>query len=339
MTAKYKETILDPHRTHDVRCSRSAGSLPNTHEQVSPAGGDLFAFFASTLLLAFRLIHKPEQHHIFWGSALDEQLESIIDTFHHLGNQNVINRERIGVGYANRFIQAQSTFTEDGSKAPGQDLWNFFVTVSGTKRVTQAILADLAEAFHPFCLSHGSHCTDSDGDPYKELPSFLHPLVLPLSGRPDTKSIATIYDLTSTPKPENPWEMDVDKTTFGMKTYIPVIPPRGRYARQAAKIVSDVRDQFDLNIKLSFAGDGRALITIHFRTDEQGEVRRAEMAETALWHAMTGCGFLPYRTSIDRMQDLVGLRPDLFDTVGEIKKALDPNNIISPGRYCPAAPT
>ena len=86
-------------------------------------------------------------------------------------------------------------------------------------------------------------------------------------------------------------------------------------------------------MKLSFFGDGRTLITIHFRSDDPEQVRRAELCERALWDEMVATGFPPYRASIDQMRRLVELQPDLFDLVARLKSVLDPNSIISPGRY------
>jgi 4-cresol dehydrogenase (hydroxylating) len=62
-------------------------------------------------------------------------------------------------------------------------------------------------------------------------------------------------------------------------------------------------------------------------------VARAEAAEVELWDAMTQAGFLPYRVAIDQMPRLTRLRPEFFNLVRRLKAVLDPNGIISPGRY------
>ena len=48
---------------------------------------------------------------------------------------------------------------------------------------------------------------------------------------------------------------------------------------------------------------------------------------------MVAAGFPPYRASIDQMGRLADLQLDLFDLVADLKSVLDPNGIISPGRY------
>ena len=207
--------------------------------------------------------------------------------------------------------------------------------MTGTRRVTDAVIEELQAAFKPLCLSLGAFCFNEGHDPYAELPTFLHPLVQPLMGVPDTESIKVIYHLTSTPLPTNPLELDADQTSFGMKCSIPVIPPRGEYVRRAARIVTAVRIHYALQVKLSVFGDGRALITIHFRSDDAEQVQRAQQCEAALWLAMVEAGFPPYRVSIDQMQRLFALQPEFFELVAQVKAVFDPNGILAPGRYSP----
>ena len=98
----------------------------------------------------------------------------------------------------------------------------------------------------------------------------------PLPGSPDSDSLGSIYQLPGTPLPEDPRKMDADHTPFGMKCYIGVVPLRGESVRRAARIASAAEAQCGTNVKLSVFGDGRTLITIHFRADDAAQVARAE---------------------------------------------------------------
>ena len=44
-------------------------------------------------------------------------------------------------------------------------------------------------------------------------------------------------------------------------------------------------------------------------------------------------GFPPYRVGINSMHRVVDENDPYWKTVRDLKKALDPNNIIAPGRY------
>src|SRR5712692_3417725 len=319
----------------------AVGSSQPSHYAKYTAGPDLSGLFTHSNVgivtqMAFRLLHKPECRYIFWGVAADLNLECVVDTCAYLDHQGVINRESVNMGYANRFVQAASSLHTEGEQRPDDsEVWNFYVLVTGTRRVTGAVIEELQAAFKPLCLSLGAFCINEGHDPYAELPTFLHPLVQPLMGVPDTESIKAIYHLTSTPLPTNPLELDADQTSFGMKCSIPVIPPRGEYVRRAARIVAAVRIHYALQVKLSVFGDGRALITIHFRSDDAEQVQRAQQCEAALWQAMAEAGFPPYRVSIDQMQRLFTLQPEFFELVAQVKAVFDPNGILAPGRYSP----
>lgn len=309
-----------------------------SHASRYTAGPDLCGMFAQSAFgivtrMAFRLIVRPQRRCVFWGTADDAQLEQLINAVNTVARQGIVNRGSINIGYANRFVQgSQSMGTAPSAPPPAE--WSFYILFSGTERSTDAVRQDLTDAFHPVCRVVGAYTVGQAGDPLDQLPPFLHPLIAPLHGMPDTESIKKIYQLTGTPLPSEPRAIDADHTPFGMKCCIPVVPTRPVDVRRAAELVDRARTMFGMNIKPSFYADGRTLITMHFRTDEPAQVRQAEACEAWLWTAMADAGFLPYRVSIDQMPRLMALRPEVFGLVRDLKAALDPNGIIAPGRYC-----
>jgi 4-cresol dehydrogenase (hydroxylating) len=313
------------------------GGATPSHASRYTAGPDLCGMFAQSNFgivtrMAFRLIVRPQRRCVFWGTVDDEQLEHLVDAVNAIARQGVINRGSVNIGYANRFVQGSQSMGAAPSVPPPAE-WSFYILFSGTERSTAAVIQDLTDAFRPVCSVVGTYTVGQDGDPAAQLPPFLHPLISPLHGMPDTESIKKIYELTGTPLPHDPGAIDADQTPFGMKCCIPVVPTRPAEVRRAAGLVARAREMFGMNIKPSFYGDGRTLITMHFRTDEPAQVRQAEACEAWLWSAMAEAGFLPYRASIDQMRRLMGLRPGLFGLVRDLKAALDPNGIIAPGRY------
>ena len=315
-------------------------SQPSHHIRRT-AGPDLTALFSQgsfgiVTQMAFRLLHRPERLWIFWGSADDEKLEDVVNALGRRGRRGVIDIGRVNVGYENRFIQARDTLAMTPASERGAPAWNFYVTIGGTARATDVLLEEVREELVPFCRSTGATCAGPEHDLRSELPPFLQPLVKPLLGTPDADSIKIIYTLTGTPLPEDDLDVDPDRTPFGMKCYIPIVPFRGSDVRRATGIVAGVRNSTGLqNVKLSFFGDGRTLITIHFRSDDPAQVALAERCEDALWTQMVAAGFPPYRVAIDQMERLVALDPEFFGIVERIKSLLDPNGIIAPGRYSP----
>ena len=319
-------------------CWRHVGTGRPSHVSRFVAGADLVGLFAQSSFgivtrMAFRLIHKPERRHLVWGTAADADLERLVDTIDHFGRQGVINRGSVNIGYENRFVQAQQTLGGSGGPLPGDPAWNFYILVTGTARTSDALADELQAAFRPFCTPVDAIRVDRGIEPDAKLPAFLHPLVRPLMGSPDAESIKLIYRLTGTPLPADPLDVDPDLTPFGMKCCIPVVPYRGEHARRAATIARAAGREFATNVKLSFFGDGRTLITIHFRADDPAEVARAEACERALWDRLAAEGFPPYRASIDQMDRLADLDPATFRLVRQLKSTLDPQGVIAPGRY------
>jgi 4-cresol dehydrogenase (hydroxylating) len=76
-----------------------------------------------------------------------------------------------------------------------------------------------------------------------------------------------------------------------------------------------------------------AVITVHFALDEGAH--RAHECVRAMSSALMARGYLPYRVSIDQMDQIIRRDDPFWQTVARIKGALDPGGILSPGRYCP----
>ncbi len=311
-----------------------------SHHVKYTAGPEMTGLFSQSNFgivtqIAFRLIHRPERYHVLWGMTADEDLERLVDTIAHFRRQGIIQGDMVQIGYANRFVQAESTMRKEQLQTRDDAPWKFYVLVHGTTRVAGAIVEELTEALAPICRKQGVYCRDTDEDPHARLPTFLHPLIPQFLDRPDGSSIDLVYRLTGVTPPSDPAELDADLTPFGMRCYVPIVPVEGKHARLAADIVAILGARFDLNVKLSLGGEGRGLITIHFRTDDEDEVKRAHACEAALWDEMMKAGFVSYRAAIEQMDRLVQSRPRFFDLVEDLKKALDPKGIIAPGRYCP----
>jgi 4-cresol dehydrogenase (hydroxylating) len=313
------------------------------HTMRYAAGPDLAGIFSQSNFgvvtqLAFRLMRKPESRYILWGTAANDRLESLVETIQDFIAQGALNPGGVNIGYANRFVQARSTLA--GEAAQVNDDWDFYVLTGGPARVASVLAEEIGARLAPLCKAAGTfrvgRGAGAHDDP-RTLLAFLQPIVSPLLGMPDASSIKLIYQLTGTTVPEDDSTIDADHTPFGMKCYIPIVPPTPAHVRRAAELVAQIRQASDANIKTSFFGDGRTLITIHFRRDLPEAVATAERCERDLWDRFTAAGYWPYRASIDQMDRLIALRPAFFDLVSRLKRELDPRGIIGPNASCPTA--
>lgn len=302
------------------------------------AGPDLVGLFSQSNFgivteMVFKLLPRADKRGLFWGIAVDAKLTELFERLQRIFAQRIALPAMTNVGYANRFEQARTTLgdTTADLRLTGE-LWNFYIIFDGSAKLSRAIHEELHERLGSCCLETGFY--DHGGDTHA-LPPHLKPLIRPLAGFPDYESIRTVYRLTGMEPPANPQDLNVDHTAFGMKSYVGIVPPLPEHVRNAADLVAAVRRRFLLNIKPSFFGDGRCLVTIHFKSTDPAQVAAAEQAELALWEQMTTAGYMPYRASVDQMQRLIDVRPEFFSLVSRIKSVLDPNHIIAPGRYCP----
>ncbi len=314
----------------------NVGTGEPSHHARHTAGPDLAALFTQSNFgvvtqLAFKLLRKPQRTYLVWGIVRDERLEDAVTALRSLGQQGVFPLDAVQLGYSNRFVHARDS--HDGAAATEESAgWLFYAFIGGTGRTADAIAQEIVEAMAPLCTTSGAYDHQSGRDAERDLPPALLPLLKLVRGTPDAETIKTIYQMTGTPVPEDPRALDADAPPFGMKSLVSVIPFSPRHVRAFERVIEAARSH-GVAVKPSIYGDGRALITIPFRRDDPADVDRAERAEAALWEGMDRAGFAPYRVAVDRMASLVAREPERFDVVARIKSALDPNGVVSPGRY------
>ena len=77
------------------------------------------------------------------------------------------------------------------------------------------------------------------------------------------------------------------------------------------------------------------VINLAFDRNDPERVKAAHACNDELTAAFVRDGLIPYRVGVQSMGQVVDPADPFWQTVGELKKALDPNGIIAPGRYCP----
>lgn len=123
----------------------------------------------------------------------------------------------------------------------------------------------------------------------------------------------------------------------GMLWVSPVLPMRGEdLLRVHALAVPIFRTHgFDLFVTFSMINE-RALggvLTVAYDADDPAEVERARLCYRQVFETMMNAGYIPYRVGLQSMADLDNGDDGYWRMVGRIKAALDPANVIAPGRY------
>lgn len=125
----------------------------------------------------------------------------------------------------------------------------------------------------------------------------------------------------------------------GVMWISPILPMTGEHTRRVLDIIYSIFSEYGFEplITISLITE-RALVavtTICYDKNNSEEVGRAENCCSHLLDALMDAGYIPYRFGIQSMSKLSRNSSVFWDVVGEIKKTLDPANILSRGRYLP----
>jgi len=134
-----------------------------------------------------------------------------------------------------------------------------------------------------------------------------------------------------------PKDLNPDRDLCGLIWCAPLVPFDGKHVINALKIIEEVliAHQFEPNLGFSCATDRSLIITIGIVYDREipGEDQQALSCHNTLLEKLNEAGYIPYRLAIDSMEKLPQPQDDYGKLLHQLKKALDPNDILSPGRY------
>jgi 4-cresol dehydrogenase (hydroxylating) len=117
----------------------------------------------------------------------------------------------------------------------------------------------------------------------------------------------------------------------------PVAPAEPNSVRNMVEIVRDVfsRHPFEPAMSMTLRTERSVdnVIGISYDREVPGEDARAMACHDELLARLTAADFYPYRLGVQSMRKLPPRKPGSQALLGRIKSALDPNNILAPGRY------
>jgi 4-cresol dehydrogenase (hydroxylating) len=126
----------------------------------------------------------------------------------------------------------------------------------------------------------------------------------------------------------------------GLLWVSPILPMRGADLLALHALVAPIFEQhrFDLFVTFSMINERTlgGVITVAYDKEDPVEVERAKRCYRALFDTVMKAGYIPYRVGNQSMAALDPHGDVFWKVVSRIKRALDPDGIISPGRYEPA---
>jgi 4-cresol dehydrogenase (hydroxylating) len=152
-------------------------------------------------------------------------------------------------------------------------------------------------------------------------------------GVPGDENIRSAYWRKKTPVPEY---MDPDRDRCGVIFCVPTVPFEGRHVRAALDIVNDAMARYEFEPILIVGAISERVVYLNvditYDREVEGEDERALQCHDAMLGRLIEAGYIPYRLGIESVR----LLPEPDDTGGlldTLKRTLDPNNILAPGRY------
>jgi 4-cresol dehydrogenase (hydroxylating) len=79
-------------------------------------------------------------------------------------------------------------------------------------------------------------------------------------------------------------------------------------------------------------------VPLLFDRDRSDEAARADACHRQLLEAGQREGFVPYRLGVQSMRQMIDPEAPCWRMVAALKRAMDPHDILAPGRYSPAPP-
>jgi len=156
-----------------------------------------------------------------------------------------------------------------------------------------------------------------------------------LQGRPQQASLASAYFRKRTPPPER--DRDPDRDRCGVLWSCPVVPLAAADCCAVTELCERrmLEHGFEPMLALLAQHDRSAYLVpiLCFDRDVPGEDGRAMACHDALLAELIAAGYPPYRLGVQSMHSLPAPTDDSLALTERLKRTLDPNDILAPGRY------
>ena len=155
-----------------------------------------------------------------------------------------------------------------------------------------------------------------------------------LQGTPSDYFVRHAYFKSSLPKPD---VADPDRDDCGLIWFAPIAPMTGRHVEAVLAICRPLFERYGFDFYAALLTQNPrsmiVLMAIFFVKQSAEETAKARELYEALGRATGAAGYQPYRVSVTGMGEVAGLAPDFAALARTLKHALDPNDVLAPGKY------
>ncbi len=187
------------------------------------------------------------------------------------------------------------------------------------------------------CLDHSAYLRESR---LAKMARRLEATLKIMQGEPSEIALPLSYWKANVKQPAGA-ALDPARDGCGLLWYAPLVPMKREEVRLFVSMVEEICLSHGMEPLITLTSlSGRCFdstVPLLFDKNNPDEAMRAEKCYAALWAAGRGNGFVPYRMGVHSMPLATERRTPYWDMVNTLKMALDPDHIISPGRYSPSA--
>lgn len=341
---------------------------------IGPYLDGLFAqgSFGIVTKMTLALARRPERIKAFvCGIANETTLEPVIAAVQRivenlpgvLGGINVMN--------AHRVLSMSAPYPRDGVGPDGVipaallarmrarhavTPWTVFGTLYGTKGMVAAAQREVRAALAPFTSKlKTSRLTFISPETAKLLHrmaskvpvvrqrlgrtlSTLSSSMTIVGGRPNRTAMPLAYWRSGRPVDISS-PLDPGRDGCGLIWYAPLVEAKPEAVRRHVEIVGELMPRFGMEPMITLITLSErcfvSTVPLLFDLGSAKEAAAAQHCLAALLESGAEQGFFPYRVGSQSMEWLMAKAPRYWRLVGELKRAIDPNGIIAPGRYAP----
>lgn len=156
-----------------------------------------------------------------------------------------------------------------------------------------------------------------------------------VDGRPNETALPLAYWRNPAPAPPGP--RDPARDGCGLIWYAPLVPMRACGARAYADMVRAVTRKHGIEPLLTFTSLSDKLfdstVPLLFDRADPAQVAAAQACYRELVATGHASGWFPYRLAVDALPDLAARLDDSRRFHERLRRALDPDDLLAPGRY------
>jgi len=156
-----------------------------------------------------------------------------------------------------------------------------------------------------------------------------------LKGNPTEYFVRHAYFKSQVKKPDN--DIDPVRDQCGLIWFAPVAPLTSKHVTEVLNLCKPLFEEanFDFYVALLLTNPRSIviLLSILYQKENEAESIRAQALYEKLCAVTEAHGYQQYRTGVAYMDRIMNRSPKYKEIVNLIKTALDPNNILAPGRY------